>query len=495
MKKRSISLLLICIMAVSLLIVPASAATMRGAVTTSSLNLRKGAGTSYAKITVMPKNAQVLVLSSSKGWCKLIYNNTVGYASASYLKSKSVVSGDFGTATVTGSDVRFRKGAGTSYAVLGSFAKGDKLTVSGANGNWYKVTYNGKTGYVSADYASVSATPAKTTKASTTYEGTITGSDVRIRKGAGTGYTILKTCAKGTVLTVTGSKGTWFAVTCNGNDGYVSGDYLRIKPKTVYTDAKNGNTTGAVNLRMGPASNFTALVKCSAGTKLTVTGIYGNWYEASVNGKTGYISKSYVELEPETQVGYVTGDEVRLRSGAGTEYPTLAYFDKGTELTITDKSGDWYAVTIDKMSGYMSAMYVSKEPVVSSPSPAASTMGEKIVAKAQEYVGVPYVYGGASPNGFDCSGLVYYVYGSFGYSIERGAGGQWLRSGKEVSLNKLQPGDLVFFRDDVDPISHVGMYIGDGQFIHASSSKGCVVIAEMDSYYCNEYLVGAKRIL
>lgn len=93
-----------------------------------------------------------------------------------------------------------------------------------------------------------------------------------------------------------------------------------------------------------------------------------------------------------------------------------------------------------------------------------------------------------SPRGFDCSGFMYYLYGQYGYSLWRGAGGQWNHNGTKVDKSDLQPGDLVFFSDSVDPIGHVGMYIGDNQFIHASSGKGCVVITSLSSsYYANHY--------
>lgn len=122
-------------------------------------------------------------------------------------------------------------------------------------------------------------------------------------------------------------------------------------------------------------------------------------------------------------------------------------------------------------------------------------LGRQIVATAKQYLGVPYVYGGASPKGFDCSGLVYYVYGQYGYKLQRGAGSQYRTDGTPVDKSDLQPGDLVFFSDNVDPIGHVGMYIGDGQFIHASTGKGQVIITDLDSYYYAEHYTGARRII
>lgn len=121
--------------------------------------------------------------------------------------------------------------------------------------------------------------------------------------------------------------------------------------------------------------------------------------------------------------------------------------------------------------------------------------GLAIVNTAMKYLGVPYVYGGTSPSCFDCSGLVYYVYMENGYSITRRASLQWY-DGYSITKAELQPGDLVFFSSNYSSsIEHVGIYIGNAQFIHASSGGGCVKINNLsDSYYLRNYY-GACRVL
>ncbi len=509
MKKRLLSIVLAAIMCVSVLVIPGAADKTLGAYTTSALNLRKSAGTSSTILMTMPKGAQVIVISTSNGWSKVMYNNTIGYASKDYLKSDSSVSGNFGTGTITGSDVRMRSGAGTSYSIVGTYSKGTKMTVTGAKGNWYAVKYNGKTGYVIGDYMTLSVTPKSTgtssgsTSSSMSYAATITASDVRMRKGAGTGYSIVATYAKGTKITVTGSQKGWYKVSCSGKTGYVSSDYVRITPKSTYSTAKTGTVSGnGVIMRMGPSTSFTVAATFSSGTKAKVTGIYGNWYEVNINGKYGYMYKSVLTVGTTNSVpapgetmdaaGYVTANSVRLRSGPSTNYSTIGYYDMGTQLKITGKTGNWYAVTINSTKGYMYADYVKLKTDSDS---TGTELGRQIVATAKQYLGVPYVYGGASPKGFDCSGLVYYVYGQYGYKLQRGAGSQYRTNGTPVDKADLQPGDLVFFSDNVDPIGHVGMYIGDGQFIHASSGKGQVIITDLDSYYYAEHYTGARRII
>ena len=129
--------------------------------------------------------------------------------------------------------------------------------------------------------------------------------------------------------------------------------------------------------------------------------------------------------------------------------------------------------------------------------PAASTLskGEEIVAYAKQFVGRPYVYGANGPKSFDCSGFTSYVYRQYGFKLYRSAADQ-SKNGHEVSRSELQPGDLLFFHTTRKGISHAGMYIGNGKFIHASSgSAHAVTISPLNEGYYNSRLIVAKRIL
>lgn len=127
--------------------------------------------------------------------------------------------------------------------------------------------------------------------------------------------------------------------------------------------------------------------------------------------------------------------------------------------------------------------------------PAATVSGSEIVSLAQQYLGVPYVYGGSSPSGFDCSGFTMYIFAQVGVKLPHGATSQ-LSYGASVSRSELQPGDLVFFQDYGAVASHVGIYIGGDQFIHASSSYyngHCVVISSLTETYYNSHYYTARR--
>lgn len=121
------------------------------------------------------------------------------------------------------------------------------------------------------------------------------------------------------------------------------------------------------------------------------------------------------------------------------------------------------------------------------------TTVRRVLQTAMRYVGVPYSFGGTTPDGFDCSGYVRYVFAKSGIYLPRMADEQY-DEGRAVSISRLQPGDAVFFSTYTSGVSHVGIYLGDGQFIHASSSRGVVIDLLLDGYWGQRY-VGARRFL
>jgi len=127
-------------------------------------------------------------------------------------------------------------------------------------------------------------------------------------------------------------------------------------------------------------------------------------------------------------------------------------------------------------------------------------VSSSLLDKAKAFLGTPYRYGGRSPKGFDCSGFVSFVFDSFGVALPRSSVHQ-AKQGESIDLDEIQPGDLLFFktRGKQNRISHVGIYMGDGQFIHAGSwgsRKGrCVKVSELDGDYYVKRLVSARRVL
>ncbi len=126
--------------------------------------------------------------------------------------------------------------------------------------------------------------------------------------------------------------------------------------------------------------------------------------------------------------------------------------------------------------------------------PVAESLGTLIADRALELVGIPYRYGGQSPDaGFDCSGLVYFTYRQAGVDVPRVSADQFKIS-RKISYKDIRDGDLVFFQDQ-SKLSHVGIYVGDGMFIHAPSSGKSVSLADMSAPYYQRHLIAVGRLL
>jgi cell wall-associated NlpC family hydrolase len=132
--------------------------------------------------------------------------------------------------------------------------------------------------------------------------------------------------------------------------------------------------------------------------------------------------------------------------------------------------------------------------VVVEPRTADVAVGAAIAERALQLIGAPYRYGGDDPSaGFDCSGLVFYTYGQAGYTVPRNSREQF-RAARKIALDDAAPGDVVFFQDELK-LSHVGIYLGDGRFVHAPASGRRVAIGSLDTSHYQQALVGVGRLL
>ncbi len=248
-----------------------------------------------------------------------------------------------------------------------------------------------------------------------------------------------------------------------------------------------------LNLRSSASTDSTVLATLANGTQVDVisTTADGCWHEVSYNGVTGYLSGDYLKVEEEKVYGQVVVGPLNIRTGPGTQYASAGTLSTGAIVEIVDTVGGvggWY----ETEDGYVSSDYVT---IVDASVVSASANGSAIAQYALQFVGYPYVYGGSSPSGFDCSGFVRYVCSQKGYSVNRTASAQ-MDNGTPVSYSQLQPGDLVFFNNGNSSkrATHVGIYIGNGQFVHASTSTTGVIISDMNSAYYTTGFVGARRL-
>ena len=260
-----------------------------------------------------------------------------------------------------------------------------------------------------------------------------------------------------------------------------------------------GCTTGSsLRLRAEPSTSASVVTTLDKSVAVAILDdSVDGWYKIAYNGSTGSVSADYLNVDQDnvfTTYGRVNSDGVNVRSDASTDSSVLATIEEDAIVTVNGLVDGWYDVTCEYgTEGYIRSDFLDLTE--------SSSSNSDIAATAKQYLGTGYVYGGASPRGFDCSGFTMYVYSQHGYSLPHSATSQW-QSGlgtRVYSISELQPGDLVFFNDPSrnagKACSHAGIYTGDGQFIHSSSSRsGGVIVSSLTSGYYNTYFVGGIQV-
>ena len=500
-------------------------------ITGSSVRLRKEADTSSKVLDTTNKNEVVLVLSKHGDWYKVIYDLKEGYMHGDYLDVAKTENVELGYGKINGSSVNLRSGAGTSHSKVARGDSGDKAYIIGVKDGWYKVIFEDDICYIRSDYLDLTEAPYEnkssskspkffrggkslgtepsaealngttgsskeestsqetppsadtstgnkeenTTSSNVTAEGIkygigfTTGSGLRLRNTASTSGKIIDSANKNEVVVVLEKTGDWYKVIYDLKEGYMHGDYLKV---SAVENAELGygkvNTT-KVNLRSGPGTSHGVVDTASKGEKAYIVGINNGWYKVIFGTNVCYVRSDYLDLT-----------ETPYENKSSSKSPKFYRGGKslGIEPSASALNGSSSSNTGSGSTGSVSSGKVT---------------GEQIVAKAKQYLGVPYKYGGSSPSGFDCSGFVYYVYRNLGINISRTQTVMYSQ-GKPVSKSDLQPGDLVFFQNTYKAgLSHVGIYVGDGQFIHAPQSGKVVSYSNLNSAYNTSHYYGAAR--
>ncbi|SFJ47943.1 Cell wall-associated hydrolase, NlpC family [Terrisporobacter glycolicus] len=416
------------------------------------------------------------------------------------------------TRTITGR-VNFRTGPSKEYDSMGKIEKGKTVTYLGSNGSWRKIKYNSKTGYVHKDYISSG------TSASSSEKYVDTSAGLNVRKGPSTSYAKIATLTNGTKVKVITTSGDWSKISSGSITGYVSNQYLSSKAPSSDNDSNETSITKYVdasvglNVRKGAGTSYSVITTLSHGTKVTVKSTSNGWSKITSGSVTGYVSSAYLSSnKPSTgndsnnetsTTKYVDSKPgLNVRRGAGTSYSVITTLNHGTKVTVKSTNNGWSKITSGSVTGYVSSTYLTSTKPSSGGSSdsntSTSTSASKVISYAKKLLGKPYVWGAQGPSGFDCSGFTYYVFkNAAGITLPRTSSLQ-SHYGTYVSRSNLKAGDLVFF-DTVGSnnggVTHVGIYIGNGQLIHAASGQGKVVINDMNSsYYVNTY-VNARRVL
>ena len=265
------------------------------------------------------------------------------------------------------------------------------------------------------------------------------------------------------------------------------------------------STDSTLNFRSSPSTSASIISSLPSGTRLAVLESSDGWHKIATNGQTGYVSAEYVTLSDTADftvgTGVISGSVVNFRSSPSTSGAVLNQLPKGTSIQLTGVESGWFKGTYGGVSGYLHSDYVElsaasgggENPVTGTSSGTAS----EVIAYAKQFLGTPYKAAGSSPKGFDCSGFTQYVFNHFGISLSRSSSAQ-VGDCVAVSKSDLQPGDLVFFlnpKSSKTKVGHVGIYIGDGNFIHSSSPGDVVKIDTLErGYYLKNY-VSAGRVL
>lgn len=320
---------------------------------------------------------------------------------------------------------------------------------------------------------------------------------------------------EGEILDVISASDDWLEISFDSETLYIP----MVSATVLQADglvAENG-----VCLKRSPSYSADTVMNVQMGAVLTVTSVCGDFYAVDYAGISAYVYKDFVlgdslkyveELTFENYISnFIGGTSVNntsyltvtaqsglnFRSFPSMDAPIITKIPFNTVLDAVEIDSEWHKAVYNGVEGYVSAEYT----VVSTGQKlGANGMREQIVNYAMQFLGTRYVWGGTNlSKGVDCSGFVYSVYKNAGITLNRSSRDQ-IKNGTKISKNELQPGDLVFFNttgSKSGTISHVGMYIGNGNFIHSSSAKkakGVVISSLNDDYYARTY-VGACKII
>ncbi|WP_415297395.1 SH3 domain-containing protein [Clostridium perfringens] len=486
----------------------------------TNLRIRKSPSTSSDVIGYLT-NGEIFNIDGKEGsWYKINANGKVGYIHGDYVKEVSgnsnsssnnsgsnsnldtSLAGKKGTVVNVSTSLRVRQSPSTSSSVVGSLRGGQTFEIKGKSGSWYYINSNGLTGYIHGDYVQVGENSSNnggqssgnngqssennsgmdTSLAGKTGKVVNVSTSLRIRQSPSTSSSVVGSLSAGQTFKINGKNGSWYNIDAQGTKGHVHGDYVQV------LSGNEGSNSGSNNNQSGSENNN---------------------LDESYNGKAGKVVNVTTNL--------------RLRSQPSTSSSVLAYLLPNERFTLQGKtSSGWFKVNYNGKIGYLHEDYVK---IVSSDEGAngntggsqnGSTSGgqvnqskyEQVLSIMKSQIGSPYIYGGAGEtltssllsslrrtfpdhaargfydipsnylNGnyraFDCSGLMQWSFRQAGISLGRTTWDQ-INNGYEVSPSNAKPGDLLFFSN----LGHVGMYIGNGQWIEAPNKGKFVSITSV----------------
>lgn len=463
--------------------------TQTATISGGEVRLRQEPNTDSSILTLLEEGAVVTILDDTiDGWIKASYSNSdgsfVGFISSDYLFTNPMATG-----VTARNSIILRQEQSNTSPIVAILSSNSELDILDTLDGWYEVSSNGIVGYVQRELVSTENDSQCIGYA------TVTADALYLRSSPSTEADILTSLPTGVSFQITSNDTEgWYGAIFNGQSGYVSSDYITFSESlsSGYVQV----TADVLSLRAGAGTDFAKLKVIPEGTLLTVSGTYGSWFQVTYDGYTGYVSGAYVSSTTEEGYQYypdfvkVTGDGLSLRKESSTEGELMANIDEGVIVEVVDKDGDWFKVKYDGQVGYINGAYTvesdgpatvivhesassgssgnrtSSSNSSSSSYEGGSTVsggtGSAVADYACQFLGNPYVWGGTSlTNGCDCSGFVMQVYAHFGYTSLPHSSSAQRNYGQAVSLENIQPGDIVCYNH------HVGIYVGNGKIISA----------------------------
>lgn len=413
------------------------------------------------------------------------------------------------TGKITAETIRIRAEATTDSKIIEIGNAGEKVDILGLEGDWYKVSFKNKTGYIYKDYL--------------TPDGEVTTLDQTSENNSDTTQSAETSVTPEATPSETSTQTT--------NDKAMELGNVVNKETSVY---------------LLPNFTSTKIEKVNKDQEIKLITTMANWAKIEINQKEAWIPKTFLmkevsvetnkttEQQPEktteektneqqqqqqqqqpeqttqpavNKAAYISSNaSAHFRSEPSTSAKSLGKLPKNTKITVIGEENGWYKVSYNGKEGYISKTLVTEgEPPATTSSrsqeePRSATTtttqasSNNIVQVAESYAGSRYVSGGSSPSGFDCSGFTQYVYGKCGVTLSRTSYTQ-ATQGTAVSKSELQPGDLLLFHYyGSSSIGHVGIYVGNGKFIHAANSNRGVVYDSIESGYYADNYAGARRL-
>ncbi|HFE9682376.1 TPA: SH3 domain-containing protein [Clostridium perfringens] len=496
----------------------------------TNLRIRKSPNTSGDVIGYLT-NGEIFNIDGKEGsWYKINANGKVGYIHGDYVKEVSgnsnsnsnnsgsssnldtSLAGKKGIVVNVSTSLRVRQSPSTGSSVVGSLRGGQTFEIKGKSGSWYYINANGLTGYIHGDYVQVggssssnggqsSGNSGQSSENNSGMDTSLSGktgkvvnvsTSLRVRQSPSTSSSVVGSLSAGQTFKINGKNGAWYNIDAQGTKGHVHGDYVQVVSGNESSNNNNNQSNNQSNNQAGSQNNN---------------------LDESYNGKTGKVVNVTTNL--------------RLRSQPNTSSSVLAYLLPNERFTLKGKtSSGWFKVNYNGKVGYLNEEYVK---IVSSNEGSNGAVNEnlgssqngstgsgqvnqskyeQVLSIMKSHIGSPYIYGGSGEvltssllsslrrtfpdhasrgfydipsnylNGnyraFDCSGLMQWSFRQAGISLGRTTWDQ-INNGYEVSPSNAKPGDLLFFSN----LGHVGMYIGNGQWIEAPNKGKFVSITSV----------------